>query len=149
MHESTKIEREEEKHELDYSGVNGEPLKLAVGNYIPGGKDVVFQANWNKHVHKKGLLKIQIGDSVAIVDRDQLYAVLFMLGSKKEQDAMVSPFVKRTQVEKFTKSIGIETTKDIKKGEIIQLLLEFTYNPDTKKIIIGKGSEHGLLSNSV
>lgn len=131
----------------NYEDTPTEPIKLAVGNKLMSGDDVIFQANWNKYSQRKGLIQINIGGKEAVVDRDQLFAILFMLGSDEEKDKIVDPFIKKTQVEKFTKMVGIMPQNDVRKGEMLNVLLEFTYNPNDKQIIIGKGSESGLTSN--
>lgn len=140
-------EKDEKEFQDDYIKTPSEPMRFALDNKITGGDDVELAVNWNGYARKKGMIKIQIGNALAVVDREQLYALLFMVGSKAEQDKMVDPFVKRTSVEKFTKMIGVQTSRDVRKGELIELLLEFTYNPETKLITIGKGSTHGLLKN--
>ena len=135
--------------ELEYRSTNKEPFKAALGNLVPEGEDVVIRANWNSYAKRKGMIGIQIGEHNAVIDREQLYALMFLLASKAEQDKMVDPYLKQTVVEKYTKHLGIQATRDIRKGELIQFLLEFTYNPDTKKIIVGHGSVGGLIKNSL
>lgn len=132
-----------------YKEISKEPYKVAIDNMVGFGDDVVFQINWNGYARKRGLIKIIMGDKEAVIQRDHLFSILFMLGSEEEQDRIISPFMKQTIVEKFTKMIGITAQKDVKKGEFLNVLLEFTYNPETKKIIIGKGSNHGLVKGAI
>lgn len=113
---------------------------LALGDVSGRGEEVVVEVNWNSLVKKKGYIKISIGDKEAVVDRDQLWSILFMLGSAEEQEALVDPFLKKTRVTKFFKMIGITTTRDIRKGEMINVPLEFTLNPSDNSVIIGKGN---------
>jgi hypothetical protein len=43
--------------------------------------------------------------------------------------------------------IGISTVKDIRKGELINVLLDFSFNPETNQITLSKGSKFGLTHN--
>jgi len=126
-------------------GVPKKPWKLLVEDLSGRGENVIFQINWNKLVRNKGYIKIQIGDKEAVVDRDHLWSILFMLGSEEEQDKLITPFVKQTAVQKFFKVIGVTTTRIIGKGEMINVPIEFTFNPETKQIIIGKGNMNNLI----
>lgn len=114
--------------------------KLAINDVSGRGEDVIFEVNWNSLVRKKGYIKISIGDKTAVVDKQQLWSILFMLGSAEEQEALVSPFMKQTKVTKYFKIIGVTATKTIQKGEMLNVPLEFTLNPEDNSVIIGKGS---------
>lgn len=122
----------------------GERRKFAMADVSGRGEEVHFEINWNSLVKKKGFIKISIGGKEAVVSREHLWAILFMLGSAEEQTKMVSPFMKKTIVSKYTKMIGITTSRDVRKGEFINVMLEFTHNPETNNIIIGRGSMRGL-----
>ncbi len=117
-----------------------ERRKFVVADISGRGKEVLFEVNWNSFVRKHGHIKISINGEEAVVSREHLWGMLFMLGSAEEQEKMVSPFMKKTVVKKFFKLIGVTTTRDVKKGEAIKVPLEFTFNPDDNSIVIGKGS---------
>jgi len=104
------------------------------------GSEVLFQVNWNSLVRRKGYIRISVDGKDAVIDRDQLWTILFMLGSAEEQEKLVSPFIKQTTVQKFFKMIGIQASRDVKKGEFLNVPLEFTFNPETNKVVIGKGN---------
>ena len=125
-------------------GIPKKPWKLLVEDVSGRGNNVVFQINWNNLVRDRGYIKITINGNEAVVKREHLWSILFMLGSLEEQEKLVSPFVRKTQVTKFFKLIGVTTTRDIKKGETINIPLEFTFNPETKQVIIGKGSMNAI-----
>lgn len=108
--------------------------------------DIIADINWNE-ASKQKYIRFTMGDKVAIVKKDYVMTILFMLGNAREQDAIISPFVKQTRVTKFTKLIGITPDQDIRKGQPINVLLEFTLNPETNVITIGKGSKFGLKTN--
>lgn len=114
--------------------------KLVVGDVSGRSKDVVFEVNWNKFSKKKGFIKISINGVEAVVDRQQLWGVLFMLGSAYEQEKLVSPFMRKTVVSNYYKVIGVTTTRDVRKGEMINIPLSFTINPETNRVVIGKGN---------
>jgi len=121
-----------------------ERRKFAMQDISGRNKDLVAEINWNKFVREKGYVKFSVGKEDVVVSRDHLWSILFMLGSAEEQEKMVSPFFKQTRVTKFTKMIGINTSRDVRKGEFINVLLEFTLNPETNQVTIGKGSMKGL-----
>mgnify|MGYP001606771413 FL=1 len=133
-----------EQEQLNHDRIR-DSRKLVVGDVSGRSKDVVFEVNWNKFSKKKGFIKISIDNKTAVVDRQQLWGVLFMLGSAYEQEKLVSPFMHQVKVHKYTKMIGITTSRDIRKGEMINTLLEFTLNPETNTVTIGKGNRKSLM----
>ena len=110
--------------------------------------DICADINWNE-ASKRKYVRLSLGGKEAIIKKDHLLTILFMIGSAKEQDAIISPFVKQTLVTKFSKLIGITTTRDVRKGEQINVALEFTFNPETNKLVVGKGNKYGLTHNRV
>ncbi len=114
--------------------------KMALNDVSGRGDDILFEINWNGKVRNKGFIKISIGDMEAVVSREQLWAIMFMFGSAAEQEKLISPFVKQTQVLKFFRIVGVTAQKDIRKGEMLNVPLEFTLNPDSKTVTIGKGN---------
>lgn len=118
----------------------GERRTFSVGDISGRGKEVLFDINWNSLVKKKGYIRISIDGHDAVVSREHLWGVLFMLGSAKEQEQMISPFAKKTQVTKYLRMIGVTASKDIQKGELLNVPLEFTYNPENERLVISKGS---------
>lgn len=124
-------------------------VQVGLDDFSGQGNHPVFELNWNKLSSKKGMLRIVIGDKSCIVSKEQLWTVLFMLGSDDEQDALVSPFVKQTPTTKFTKMIGVTAQKTINKGEMLNVLLEITYEPGSNTMRIGKGSMAGLKRGAV
>lgn len=121
-----------------------ERRKFVMADVSGRGKEVIFEVNWNSYVRKNGFVKLSINGEDAVVSREHLWGILFMLGNAEEQERMASPFMKKTLVKKFFKLIGVTTTRDIKKGEVINVPLDFTFNPDDNSIVIGKGSMHQI-----
>ena len=124
-------------------------VQVGLDDFSGNGNHPVFELNWNKLAKKKGMLRITVGDKECIVSKEQLWTVLFMLGNAQEQDALVSPFVKQTPVTKFTKMIGVAAQKVIQPGEMMNVLLEITYEPGSNTMRVGKGSMYGLRKGMV
>lgn len=118
----------------------GERRKFVMADVSGRGREVIFEVNWNNLVKRKGYIKISIDGLDCVVSREHLWSILFMLGSAEEQTKMVTPFMKKTRVTKYFKMLGITTSKDIRKGEMLNVPLDFTYNPEDHTIVIGKGS---------
>lgn len=114
--------------------------KMALRDISGRGNEVSFEINWNSLVRSKGYVKMTIGKHSAVVSREQLWAIMFMFGSAEEQEKLISPFVKQTRVTKYTRLLGVTTSRDIRKGELINVPLEFTFQPESGKITIGKGN---------
>jgi len=117
-----------------------ERRKFGIADVSGKGADVSVEVNWNSIAKRKGYVKISINGEDCVVSREHLYSILFMLGSAEEQEKMASPFVKQMSVLKFFKVIGVTTVKDIKKGEMVNVPLEFTFNPADQSIVLGNGS---------
>jgi len=126
----------------DVSGIGRQ--KIPVSDISGKRNDIIFEINWNSVSSKNRLLRITMGDKTAVVTKDNLWSILFMLGNADEQDKLVSPFVKQTKVQKFFKMIGITAMKDVKKGEMLTVPIEFTLNPMSGQVIIGKGNINAL-----
>lgn len=124
---------------------NKETRILAIEDHSGRNKDITFERNYNSFSRKKGLIKITIGDTTAVVSKEHLWSILFMLGNHEEQDKLVSPFVQRTPVHSYHRVIGITTTRDVRKGEAINVMLAFTFNPETGEISIGKGNKRSFI----
>lgn len=119
--------------------------KVSIADISGRGNSLLFETNWNKIVKRTGHIKISMNGVESVVTREQLWSILFLLGTAKDHDKLVEPFIKQTRVTKFNRLIGITTEKDIKKGEMINVALEFTLNPETNQVIIGKGSMGGIM----
>jgi hypothetical protein len=120
--------------------------RLVIPDSSNKGNDIVADINWNDSAKGK-YIRFTLGNKVSIVKKDHLMSILFMLGNLKEQEAILSPFVRKVNTLKFTKMIGISTVKDIRKGELINVLLDFSFNPETNQITLSKGSKFGLTHN--
>ena len=124
---------------LDHNRIS-ERRKFSMADLSGRGKEANIEVNWNKLVRNKGFIKMSIGEEEVVLSREHLYAILFIIGSAAEQEKMISPFLKKTRVTKYQKLIGITASKDIKRGEFLNVPLEFTYNPENHQIVIGQGS---------
>ena len=78
--------------------------------------------------------------------KEHLYTMLALFGDESDHDRIADKFVKKTRITKYFKMIGIEASRDIAKGEFVNVPLEFTLNPETDEIIIGKGNINSMFS---
>jgi len=112
------------------------------------GNEIEIEVNWNSYARKHGNIKLTINGEETVINRDHLWSILFILGSAEEQEKLASPFMKQTKVTKFFKMIGITAAKDVRKGSMLNVPLEFTLNPDTNEVIIGKGNLRNLVGGN-
>lgn len=118
--------------------INGRQ-KLVLKDYSGRNNDAIFEVNWNSLAKKGKYLKITVGDKQIVLKKDHLFGILFMLGDEKDQDRLISGRTTLQRVRKHTRIIGVKTTQDIKRGEVLNIALDFTYNPEADSLVIGKG----------
>ncbi len=128
------------------TGNKDERQKLILSDVSTHGNDIICDINWNKHVRGQ-FIKITMGDRVAVVKKDHLFGIMFMLGDEGQQQKLIDKYTKKYPVTKFFKMIGVTTTKDIRKGEMVNIPIEFTFEPESGRIIIGKGNLRAMLHN--
>lgn len=118
--------------------------KVRVADISGKGNHLDADINWNSFVRGKGYIKVQIGDKTAILKKEQLWTILFLLGDEKDHELLISPFVKLRKVVNYHKLIGVTALKDIKKGEAINIPLAFTLDTSTNRIIVGKSNAKSI-----
>ena len=116
--------------------------KLVFKDYSGRNNDAVVEVNWNSFVKKGKFIKITVGDKQVVLKKDHLFGMLFMLGDDKEQDRLISGRTTLQRVRKLQRVIGVKATQDIKAGDSLNVCLDFTYNPETDSLIIGKGANN-------
>lgn len=114
--------------------------KVVLKDFSGNNLDVIFEINWNSFTSSKGWSKITVGDKTVVLDKNHLWSILFMLGNEKEQQEMLSRRTKMNRVRKHMRVIGVKTTRKVEKGELINIALDFTYNPEKDSLTIGKGN---------
>jgi len=86
-----------------------------------GDKDKVFaEVNWNKK--DKDCIKFTIGNKTAIIPRAELFQLLFTVSNPIQQAEMMP--VKTELVRPFARKHIVKLTKDLKKGDTVNVHCE-------------------------
>src|SRR3990167_5692293 len=88
-----------------------------------GNEKITIEANWDAGVTPGKAFKITVDGKEAILERDDLYALMMLFGDEEQQSDLI-PVVK-TQVRAITRLITIKAQKDIKRGEKISFAYEY------------------------
>ena len=97
------------------------------------GLDIEVNWNYNKSVRDCEHLKISMGDEEAIVSRDQLWHLVFML-SKDEQQEKMLPYAE-TLVRHHQTVINVQAKNDIKKGQIYGIPITISQDSNGKLLV--------------
>ena len=81
------------------------------------------EVNWNKDVSPCKKFKFSLGDQTAIIDKKDLYGLLFMFGDEADKEEMIP--VTTTQLIMVKKLLTIRAKKNIKVGELIKTTYEY------------------------
>lgn len=84
------------------------------------------------------------GGKTAVVRREHLHAVLFAIGTEEDQRNLVPQHL--TTVRNYETILGITATKDIRKGEKINVSVKIPIPVDGKDVITKYGGERGIKS---
>lgn len=87
-----------------------EPTKMTVGK-------MQVDVNFNDAVTPCKKIRFRLGDKEAVVDREDLYALLMLFGDDKQQEELIP--VVETKVRAITRLLKVRTKKDMKRGDII------------------------------
>lgn len=96
-----------------------EPRQLGLSDFSNNHPVVEFMVNWNDKVQNCEYVKIKIDKEEAILRREHLAGLIFMLGTDEEQRKLIPQKVIETN--RFETVLGITATKDIRKGEKINV----------------------------
>lgn len=114
--------------------------------------DLVIEVNWNEYVKPAEKFRFTMGGKSQIVDRSDVYALLFLFGDEDQQTDLIP--VKETPVVPITRLLKIVLQKDMRKGDT--LAFRYTYfvptatyerirlSPDVKK-----ASEKSLMEKNI
>jgi len=82
-----------------------------------------IEANWRDKVKPCKEFKFTIGKEIAVIDYDFLYQLLVIFSQEEDLDKLV----RKTEEEYVDtrRQLTIKATKDIKKGEMITLSVDF------------------------
>ena len=86
-------------------------------------RDLVLEVNWNpkdKRTNECKVIRLHYPDgSMATVKREYLHAVLFAIGTEEQQRKLIPQTI--TRVKNYETTLGITASKDIMKGEKINV----------------------------
>ncbi len=84
------------------------------------------EVNWSDKEEIQGckVIKFTLGDKTAIIDRNELNAMLFTIGTSQDQQKMIPQIIRRSKW--YETIIGVKAKKDICKGEEIRFPLKIT-----------------------
>lgn len=68
---------------------------------------------------KKDLVLVRVGEHKITMKKHDLWEMAWLISRQKEQDDLIS--IQKTHLMKFERGMKIQATKDIKKGEFIQI----------------------------
>jgi len=88
-----------------------------------GNEKITIEANWDAGVTPGKAFKITVDGKEAILERDDLYALLMLFGDEEQQSDLIP--VQQTQVRAITRLITVKAKKDIKRGEEIKFAYEY------------------------
>ena len=72
------------------------------------------------------VVKITMGDKVAIVDRKELFGIALVLAKPQEYEELIETSDKKEiEVVQHTRAVTINATKDIKKGEKVVFNIQY------------------------
>ena len=108
-----------------------------------GKNDLVFEINYSdkEEVKDAKIIRWSTGDKRGFIDRKTLYEFLWMIGTPEDHKRMIPQ--KITKVKWYETVLGITATKDIKKGERINVPIKLSL-PATEEEIIGEKKKKSI-----
>ena len=102
-----------------------------------GKNAFIAEVNWDEsdeRTNKCKIVKFTLTDGKEVfVKKENLYTMLFAMGSPEEQQKMVPQKV--TKVRAYETVLGIKATKDIHKGEVIRFPIKIDLPPIEEEVI--------------
>lgn len=96
-----------------------DPRKMLVPDETGHGNNVVLRVNWNKAVKPSKLIEFNIAGKRAVVRREYLETLLFMMAEEEAQAKFVKSAGTHTRKHKVKVNLYSLATKDIRKGEMV------------------------------
>jgi len=98
-------------------------------------KGLVFEVNYSTDdkVFPCKMIKWYVGDEMGFIEAKHLFEFLFTIGSRNEQRKMIPQEL--TRVKHYETIIGIKATKDIRKGEMINVPISITLPTEREEAI--------------
>lgn len=113
-----------------------EHRRLALTDFSNRGNEVVFEVNWNSAKRVKGCkhIKLSVGDKEAIISRDHLWGLLFMISEEEQQEKMIPRRV--VPIKSYNTVIQVMAKQDFKKGQLFNLPISVSVNQMTGQMTI-------------
>lgn len=118
-------------------------VNIPVAQNVGSAKGASFLIN--RDAERPELLEIRIGDEIAVIDKNDLYTLLYISGTSDQQDAMTP--VRETKVTHFNRIHNVVLKKDMKSGTKVRLKCSVsvpTMIVDGLKGIMGRSATTGL-----
>ncbi len=88
------------------------PTKFEVGPFR-------VEVNWEPSVTPCRKIKFSLGDRTAVIDREDLYAMMFLFADPEQQVDLIP--VHQTKVRVIQRMLHVRTKKEMRKGEIMHV----------------------------
>ena len=85
--------------------------------------NMTIEANWNASVTPGKAFKVTIDGKEAIMERDDLYALMMLFGDEEQQSQLIP--VERTKVRRIRRLLTIKAKRDIREGDYIKVPYEY------------------------
>lgn len=95
------------------------PQKLLLPDESHRTSGITLQVNWNNAVSGSRFIKMKLGNKEVVVRRDQLEAILFMIGDEESQRNFVMRGATLKKTKKVATKLFLTATNHIKKGDTI------------------------------
>ena len=113
-----------------------ENRKLSIADLSGEGNDVALEVNWNRNkmIEECKYIRFQIGEEEAIISRDHLWMVLFMISKKKQQEDMNPTTF--SPIKSYPTIINVIAKRDISRNEPYTLPITVSINQRTGQMSI-------------
>lgn len=107
--------------------------------------DFIMEVNWedNEKTNECKVIKFTFPDGKkAFIDKENLYSLLFIMGTRQEQTKLVPQTI--TQVRHYKTTMYVQLTKDTKKGEILKVPVDISLPSVSEEVVAELKKERHL-----
>lgn len=110
--------------------------RLALTDFSNRGNEVIFEVNWNssKRVKDCKHIKLSVGDKEAIISKDHLWGLLFMISNDEQQEKMIPRVT--VPIKSYNTVIQVMAKQDFRKGQMFNLPISVSVNQLTGQMTI-------------
>ena len=109
-----------------------ESRKLNVQDMSGKGKDLELLVNWNSVVKDCKYIQFKIGKEKCVIKKEHFLYLSFLIADESEQDKII--VAELTNVQNRNTMLSVTTTRDIKKGESLNIPVTISTNPKTGEV---------------